>query len=168
MLLEKQFFYEKDFDKSAFWNAYQHNYGLVGRRKLYNTYDKISLKLMIDESKRFEVVYLDNKIKDNSINDDFINRIMHQLAGYINTCAKVRNEYVDMYKKDNTGFEYLSKQYYDIIKEIHYIDYMDIDDLKKLRNEYLHWSVKTNLFGLEPRFKGALPQQQRKREIHHG
>jgi hypothetical protein len=93
---------------------------------------------------------------------------MHQLAGYINACAKVRNEYVDMYKKNNSGFEYLSRQYYDIIKEIHYIDYVDIYDLKKLRNEYLHWSVKTNLFGLEPRVKGALPQQQRKREIHHG
>jgi hypothetical protein len=166
--LQKQFFYEKDLDKFAFYTAYQHNYGLVGRRKLFNTYDKVSLKLMTDESKRFEVIYKATNEKKNAINDDFINRILNQLAGYINACATVRNEYVDLFKADNTSFEYLSRQYYSLLKEIHYLDYVDSNDLKKLRNEYLHWSVKTNLFGLAPRVEGALPQQQRKREIHNG
>jgi len=43
-----------------------------------------------------------------------------------------------------------------------------------LRNEYLHWSVKANEFGLGsresqvPSHEGALEQHYRKREIHHG
>jgi len=43
--IKKEFFYEKDFDKFTAIGANQFNYGLVGRRRLFNTYDKIPLHL---------------------------------------------------------------------------------------------------------------------------
>lgn len=45
---------------------------------------------------------------------------------------------------------------------------MNVDDLHQLRNNYLHWSVKSNLIGLSARHRGALPQNQRKRENQDG
>ncbi|WP_445722858.1 phospholipase effector Tle1 domain-containing protein [Flavobacterium sp.] len=166
--LKKQFFYEKDLDPFTSFIANQFNYGLVGRRKLANTYDKIPLDLMISKSKTFDVVYKDSTLKKNAINDDFINDVYNQLKGYINDCVSVRNAFVTTYNDSKTNYESLSKEYLSKMKTLHYRNYIAIEDLKKLRKNYLHWSVKSNLFGLEARKEGALAEKERKREIHNG
>ncbi|WP_310554923.1 hypothetical protein [Flavobacterium sp.] len=89
---------------------------------------------------------------------------------YFNACAQVRNKYVTEYNSNKQNFEGVSSNY---LKEVSLYDYKSFitpEDLKKLRNEYLHWSVKTNLLGLDPRGGrgGAQKQEQRKREIHNG
>ena len=59
-------------------------------------------------------------------------------------------------------------QYITESKKINYLDYIDIKDLKKLRNRYLHWSVKADQTGLGPRYKEVLPEEKRKRQIQNG
>lgn len=166
--IKKEFFYEKDLDPHTSWYENQYNYGLVGRRMLYNTYDKIPLKLMFNESKHFDVIYLKSKLVDYDIKDDFIYGIYNQLARYINDCGSLRNKYVGDFNSDNSNFSSLSKVYIQEKKKFHYSNYIDSENLKKLRNEYLHWSVKSNLFGLAARNEGPLKQEDRKREIHEG
>lgn len=63
----------------------------------------------------------------------------------------------------------------DEIKGISYLDYIQEEDLKKLRKEYLHWSVKTNKMGLnikgqkhDPSVEGAIAAKYRKRHIQDG
>lgn len=168
--LTKEFFYEKDFDKFASWysNAYQYNYGLVGRRKLFNTYDKIPLQLMIKESKRFEVGYIEKKVEDNEIYDNFIKMIYNNVIQYFNACASHRNNYVSEFNSGKPNTEELSEKYYTELKSYDCSGFILLEDIKKLRNEYLHWSVKSNLIGLSARHEGALPQNQRKREKQDG
>ncbi|MEP7095895.1 MAG: DUF2235 domain-containing protein, partial [Flavobacterium sp.] len=60
------------------------------------------------------------------------------------------------------------QQYIAESAKISYLDYIKPEDLKRLRNEYLHWSAKADKFGLGPRFSEVLPIEKRKREIHHG
>lgn len=167
--IEKRFFYEYEFDKISFFNKDQHNYGLVGTRMLHNTYDKIPLNLMIEKSKDFNVVYLDRKEKINKIEDVFILGIFNDLKHYYNAIRAVRNKYVEEFNKgDGKNFADLSQRFYAEIKLYHYSSYITPKDLKKLRNKYLHWSVKTNLIGYDARGgkEGAIVQEQRKREIH--
>ena len=170
--LEKRFFEERELDKFASWysNAYQYNYGLVGIRDLKNTYDKIPLKIMINKSKDdFGLKYLKTKLNDNEINDPIINNVYNNMVQYINACVAIRNEYVDKYNGGNKqNFNELSKEYYEKLKTAHYSSYITPEDLKQLRNLYLHWSVKSNLIGLAARHEGALPQDQRKREKQNG
>jgi hypothetical protein len=166
--LKKEFFREIDFDKFSTWNAHQHNYGLVGRRKLFNTYDKIPLTLMIKESERFDVKYDNIIIKNNEITDGFINNVYNCMLQYFNACAQVRNKYVTEYNSHKQNSENVSSNYLEEVSLYNYKSFITPDDLKKLRNEYLHWSVKSNLLGLEARKEGPLWQEQRKREIHHG
>ena len=171
--LTKEFFYEKDLDKFSSWysNAYQYNYGLIGRRKLFNTYDKISLKLMVESSKAHgDVVYLKKQEEKNQIKDNFINSFYNQLLGYINACINIRNLFVKEYNNNisQANFDALSKQYLSEIKKEHYSRYVELEDLKTLRNQYLHWSAKDNRIGLEPIKTGALPQNERKRNIQDG
>ena len=168
--LTKEFFYEKDLDPFTSFIANQHNYGLIGRRKLFNTYDKISLKLMTEKSKRFDVVYDAIILTGYEIKDSFVNSMYNQLLGYVNACINIRNLFVDEYNnnKSQSNFDDLSKQYLSEIKREHYSQYVELEDLKTLRNQYLHWSAKDNLYGLEPIRTGALPQNERKREIHNG
>ena len=45
---------------------------------------------------------------------------------------------------------------------------MGLDDLKKLRNKYLHWSVKSNFVGLGPKVAGPQKEEHRKRHTYHG
>lgn len=168
--ISKEFFYEKDFDKFASWysNAYQYNYGLVGRRKLFNTYDKVTLKLMIKESERFEVVYDEKKVKNSEIHDNFINMIYNNIIQYFNACAIHRNKYVAECNSNKQNLVELSEKYYTELKYYNCSSFILPEDIKKLRNEYLHWSVKSNLIGLSARHKGALPQDKRKRENQDG
>ncbi|GAA4773946.1 MULTISPECIES: T6SS phospholipase effector Tle1-like catalytic domain-containing protein [Flavobacterium] len=166
--INKQFFYEKEFDPSTSWYENQFNYGLVGKRMLYNKYDKIPLKLMTEQSKNFDVVYKESSLKKYEIKDDFINSVYNQVLGYFNACASIRNKYVGTYNRTKKDFDIFSRVYIKEIKNENYTNYINETDLKKLRNEYLHWSVKSNLFGLSAREEGALPQNKRKREIHNG
>ena len=168
--LTNEFFYEKNFDPHTKWYQNQYNYGLVGRRTLFNTYDKIPLDLMINQSKGFAVKYLSKKVEANQINDAFINKVYDQLKNYVKACSDNRDSYIIKYdqKTLNVYKKELSLNYSEGLKAIQYTNYLDVADLKKLRNEYLHWSVKSNLFGLSARKEGPLVQSKRKREIHNG
>ncbi|PWB28234.1 phospholipase effector Tle1 domain-containing protein [Flavobacterium sp. HTF] len=134
---------------------------LVGTRILENTYDKIALNKMIMVSKQFEVVYDEAKEKKKTnISDPFIANVFEQLTNYSQAVMTHRNEAIQQNKP--------ATQYIKESKQINYQDYINDDDLKKLRNKYLHWSVKADQFGLGPRFDEVLPVEKRKREIHNG
>lgn len=168
--LTNEFFYEKNFDSKTKGYENQYNYGLVGRRTLFNTYDKIPLDLMINKSKEYNVKYDDTILLGYKINDAFINKIYNQLKQYVKACNDNRDSYLKKYdqKTLNAYKKELSLKYSEGLKAIQYTNYLDVTDLKKLRNEYLHWSVKSNLFGLSARKEGPLAQSKRKREIHNG
>ncbi|CAM3749276.1 DUF2235 domain-containing protein [Flavobacterium gelidilacus] len=168
--LTNEFFYEKNFDPKTKGYENQYNYGLVGRRILFNTYDKIPLDLMINKSKEYNVKYDDSILLGYKINDAFINKIYNQLKQYVKACNDNRDSYFKKYdqKTLNAYKKELSLKYAEGLKAIQYSNYLDVTDLKKLRNEYLHWSVKSNLFGLSARKAGPLAQSKRKREIHNG
>ena len=69
--LKKEFFHKKDINKEGAWysNAYPYNYGLVGRRTLSNSYDKIPLRIMIKKSISFQVEYTDKQLEKHEIKD---------------------------------------------------------------------------------------------------
>jgi hypothetical protein len=144
-------------------------YTVVGTRKdLRNIYDKIPLKKMFFFSDHFGVKYdLTNIEKKYEIDNIFLQGVYNQLMGYMKACSDLRNKYVREKSTD-------SESYLKELRQISYLDYISEKDLKTLRNEYLHWSVKANKFGLEtresqaPSKEGALEQKYRKREIHHG
>ncbi|WP_426485418.1 phospholipase effector Tle1 domain-containing protein [Flavobacterium sp. 2] len=144
-------------------------YTVVGiRKELRNIYDKIPLKKMLYYSNQFGVKY--NTIiieKSHEINEPFLQQVYNQLLNYMVACNDLRNKYVREKSAD-------SQSYLNELRQISYLDYIKEEDLKTLRNEYLHWSVKANKFGLDtresqaPTKEGALEQKYRKREIHHG
>jgi hypothetical protein len=134
---------------------------LVGNRILENTYDKIALNKMILVSKQFGVIY-DQTIEKQktNISDPFMVNIFEQLTSYSRAVMQHRNEAI---KEKKPVSQYLKES-----EQISYLDYINPEDLKKLRNKYLHWSVKADQFGLGPRFTEVLPAEKRKREIHNG
>ncbi|MFV0532010.1 MAG: phospholipase effector Tle1 domain-containing protein [Flavobacteriales bacterium] len=135
-------------------------YYLQGKRKLSNRYDKIPLNQMFHYSKQFEVKYLENRIKkEHKIIGGILERVHSQLINYMNACNQKRNEYVEGKTKGN---------YVQDIKAIRYQDFMDEDLLKKLRNQYLHWSVEYGSLVNGERTSGVLPASQRKRNIQAG
>ncbi|WP_163397645.1 phospholipase effector Tle1 domain-containing protein [Flavobacterium fluviatile] len=144
-------------------------YTVVGTRKgLRNTYDKIPLKKMFFFSDHFGVKYDTNIIENkHEISDVFLQGVYNQIMNYMKACSDLRNEYIK--NKPTLAQEYLNE-----LRQLSYLDYINPEDLKTLRNEYLHWSVKANKFGLEtresqaPSKEGALLQKYRKRETHHG
>jgi uncharacterized protein (DUF2235 family) len=134
---------------------------LVGTRILENAYDKIALNKMIMVSKQFGVKY-DNIIEKQktNISDPFLASVFEQLTNYSRAVLKHRNEAI---RESKPVLQYLKES-----GQISYLDYIDPEDLKKLRNGYLHWSAKADQFGLEPRYNKILPAEKRKREIHNG
>lgn len=155
-------------EKEKFESMEETYYSVIGTRKMRNTYDKIPLKKMFFYSKQFGVIYDDLIITNNhEIEDPFLQKVYNQLLNYMVACNDLRNSYVRQNSWD-------SEKYLAELRQISYNDYIDFEDLKTLRNEYLHWSVKANQFGLgsresqAPSKEGALKQQYRKREIHHG
>lgn len=144
-------------------------YAVVGTREdMRNTYDKIPLKKMFFFSDHHGVKYDEIIITDtHEIKDPFLQKVYNQLMGYMYACCELRNQYIR--EKSNDAESYLNK-----LRQISYMDYINPEDLKTLRNEYLHWSVKADKFGLDkresqaPSKEGALEQKYRKREIHHG
>ena len=168
--LTKQFFWERDLNPKIAGYKNDYNYGLVGRRKLFNTYDKIPLDLMIEKTKQpnVDVKYNDIKLKRNQINDSFIASIYNQLKLYYNEVAKTRNHFIDLYQDNPDKLALYTKNYIAALQNIDHQNYVNMNDLHKLHNRYLHWSVKSNLFGLSARKECALPQHKRKRETHNG
>jgi len=134
---------------------------LVGIRVLENVYDKIALNKMILVSKQFKVEYDDKKEKKKTnISDPFIADVFQQLTKYSQAVMAHRNKAI---KEKKSVDQYITES-----KKINYLDYIDIKDLKKLRNRYLHWSVKADQTGLGPRYKEVLPEEKRKRQIQNG
>ncbi len=166
--LKKEFFKNKDFKKNVMFLDNGKFYGLVGKRRLYNSFDKIPLDMMIEKSKYFKVEYKSEKLEDYKIKDPFIDNIYNQIKGYYNASINIRNSYVNKYNKELENFDSYSKNYLKEIKQVNYTTYINIDDLHQLRNNYLHWSVKSSLTGLSARIEGDAPQNERKREIHNG
>lgn len=136
------------------------HYKLVGKRKLSNEYDKIPLLRMIEYSKQFQVVYEDSKINDYQITDPFINTIYIQLSHYLYACHTLRNGYI---RRSDEGEKVNVQEYLEALGKISYLDYIDTDDLKELRNRYLHWSANLSETGRGPRVKEPLPFRQRTR-----
>lgn len=172
--LEIKYFYQKDVKYDRWWNKGNQYYGLVGTRQLSNHYDKVPLNLMFHYSKQFGVQYLDSIINENhKIVDSFLSSIYGQLLEYTNGCNQIRNKYVNEFNK---GSKPSAAQYIQDVKALNYLNKIsDINDLKRLRHEYLHWSVKANQIGLSPKpnndapkKEGALTAQYRKRHIQDG
>lgn len=171
--LEIKYFRQKDVNYDRWWNKTSMYYGLVGTRKLSNKYDKIPLNQMFHYSKQHEVIYLEDLINENhKITDSFLTGIYSQLSTYTNACNQLRNNYVEDFK---AGKKPSVAKYKQDIKAISYLGHIQEEDLKKLRNEYLHWSVKANQIGLDarpndnaPKRRGALAAQYRKRNIQNG
>lgn len=136
---------------------------LTGSRKPFNTYDKISLNTMFHYSKQFEIKYIQKGIDNNKISDTFLNKIYNQLLGYMNACTSLRNKYIEEYNKTNSSGDYVEK-----IKTLHYEDFIDVEDLKILRNKYLHWSASVTKLGLGPRIGMVTNSKERKRNIQDG
>jgi len=171
--LEIKYFYQKDVNYGRWWNIGAQYYGLVGTRTLSNKYDKVPLNQMFHYSKQHEVKYIEEIINDNhKINEPFLTKIYNQLLGYMNVCNDLRNKYVKEYDE---GKKPSAAQYIKDIKAVSYLGHIDPEDLKILRNQYLHWSVKANQIGLDarpndnaPKRKGALEAKYRKRNIQNG
>jgi hypothetical protein len=171
--LKIKYFNQKDVKYDRWWNKTSLYYGLVGTRNLSNKYDKIPLNLMFHYSKDNEVKYLEDLMtEDHAINDSFLKGIYGQLASYMNSCNSLRNQYVDDY---NAGKKPSASKYIADVKALSYLGNIGENDLKTLRNKYLHWSVKANQIGLDarpndnaPKTRGALAAQYRKRNIQNG
>jgi len=169
-------FYQKDLDPDKRWTKDSTSYnGIMGTRVLSNAYDKIALNQMFhysQDEKTGGVKYLENSLQRHKIEGDLLTRIYNQLINYMNACNELRNQYVKKYiHGDNPSVaEYLAE-----IKKISYLDFIEEQDLKDLRHQYLHWSVKANQIGLSakpnndaPKKEGALEAKYRKRNIQDG
>lgn len=139
-------------------------YGLVGTRTLHNSYDKVSLNQMFYYSKFFDVKYKNVSLEDNQIKNSFLMNVYDQLRDYTNACTRFRNQYVDRY---NSG-ENIQAEYLAAVKKIRYQDFIAPEDLKKLRNEYLHWSSSATKFGYGPKVGGVKNGAERNRNIQYG
>ena len=164
----KTFYKEVEYDGFFTKPFNQFIYGLLGTRILKNSYDKVPLQLMLQQSIYFKVSYLDGKLKDNEIEDVFIKGIQKDINEYVNTCNHKRSDYIDAINKGEGSLESSATAYIKDIKKIHYKDFMKLADLKKLRNEYLHWSVKSNFLGLGANNPGPKTEEHRKRHTYHG
>ncbi len=136
---------------------------LKGKRRLHNAYDKVSLNAMFHYSKQFDVKYDTSLIENHKITDAFLSRIYNQILGYMNACTNLRNDYIGNYNKIGSSGDYVEK-----IKKIYYEDFTDPNDLKILRNRYLHWSASVTKLGLGPRVGKVTDAKDRKRNIQDG
>lgn len=133
---------------------------LKGKRKLHNSYSKIPLNQMFHYSKQFGVKYIESIIKNiHKIDSEPLTRVYNQLLVYMNACNQKRNDYIE---------DKISGNYIQDIKKISYLDFIKEEDLKKLRNEYLHWSVDYGGFVNGQNVSGVLPAFKRKRTIQDG
>lgn len=142
------------------------SYILVGHRKsVFNTYDKVSLNTMLYYSTQFDVKYNKEKIvADHKIKEEFLSRIYTNLLDYMSACGTLRNSYIKEYTETGSSRDYIEK-----LKKIHYEDFIkNPNDLKTLRNKYLHWSSSVTKFGLGPKIGKVTNGKERKRNIQDG
>uniref|UniRef100_A0AAU6WTW4 Uncharacterized protein n=1 Tax=Chryseobacterium endophyticum TaxID=1854762 RepID=A0AAU6WTW4_9FLAO len=85
------------------------------------------------------------------------------MLGYMNACNNLRNEFIEEYNKTNSSGDYVEK-----LKTLNYEEYVDQQDLKILRNQYLHWSASVTKLGLGPRIGKVTSAKERKRNIQDG
>lgn len=115
---------------------------------------------MFHYSKQFGVKYIESIIKNiHKIDSEPLTRVYNQLLVYMNACNQKRNDYIE---------DKISGNYIQDIKKISYLDFIKEEDLKKLRNEYLHWSVDYGGFVNGQNVSGVLPAFKRKRTIQDG
>lgn len=136
---------------------------LQGTRAPKNDFDKIPLNTMFHYSAFFNVKYKNTAKKDHEITDPFMQRFNSQIWGYINACNSLRETYRREYLRSNSAGDYISR-----IKTLSYIDFVDLDDLKTLRNEFLHWSANVSEFGYAPRVTDVAIGNERSRFIQNG
>ena len=138
---------------------------LIGKRILSNGYNKIPLLKMIEYSKQFSVVYQSAMLKKLQITDPLIQRVSSQLSHYFHACHSLRNDYVKRFNKGETVDQ---QEYLQRLDEISYLSYVDSQDLKALRNGYLHWSADIDKIGMAPAVEDPAPITDRKRHILEG
>lgn len=136
---------------------------LKGTRKPYNTYDKISLNAMFHYSQGSGVKYDNDLTGRHKITDPFLLEVRDQLLHYMNACTLLRNTYVSDYNRSRYSGEYLTK-----LKALHYESFVDLEKLKILRNQYLHWSASATKIGYGPRTGKVTSGKERTRNIQNG
>lgn len=133
---------------------------IVGKRILFNHYDRIPLYMMFHYSKKFKIKYRDEVVnKMINIQGKELTNIYNGLIRYMNTCNQMRNDYIDRKIKGN---------YIEDIKKKKYNSFVKWEDLKYLRNRYLHWSVIYGDIVHGQEVSEAVPHHQRKRKIQDG
>ena len=151
----------KQYMKGVNYN-YKTKYELRGKRILSNHYDRIPLNLMYHYSKQGDsgVKYLDDRISKKLEINELLSSIYIELLNYITVCNKKRNDYIT---KKTSG------NYLQDIKATSYLHYISNENLKLLRNRYLHWSVDYgDIIVNGENVSGVLPASQRKRTIQNG
>ncbi|WP_296151321.1 DUF2235 domain-containing protein [uncultured Flavobacterium sp.] len=152
---------------------------LYGHRKLYNGYTFIPLSFMAEFAIETGV-----DIKDSYINANYkipgeLSNIHNDLIDYKNEILNLREELhredLDDKKDESeiTGvFDVIEdifesdkkKKYIKKSKKISYLDFIsDEKDLHYLRNNYLHWSAKSDKFGLDPVTRSTKFKDKRKK-----
>lgn len=155
---------------------------LYGHRKLYNGYSYIPLDIMSEFSIKAGVSIDDNYFTKMGwlIPSDLMN-VYYGLTKYKNAIINLKKELfaeqqedikdknnrdgfleeawgvIDDFTTTNKQKKYLKKS-----KKISYLDFVDEDNLKFLRNKYLHWSAKSDKFGLEPVTRSKKFENKRK------
>lgn len=124
---------------------------LSGERYLKNTYSYIPLHLMIDYSLEFEEKFpinkplLENQKYDMS-SDPLLVRVKKKLQGFMHNSIQpyVYKSYKSIHEKYK-GSKIPQQRFADYQREL-----AEQTDLRKLRNEYLHWSAEYDGVGMDP------------------
>lgn len=159
---------------------------LYGHRKLNQGYSFIPMNIMCDFALEMGV-----PIKKSTLNNlGFVvpadlKEIEKGIRKYSNTVVNLRKglmaedheEKVERMKRDgwfddlvgavaDTFTADKQKKYLKKSKEISYLDFIKEKDLHYLRNNYLHWSSKSDSFGLDPNSRSV--DYEDKRQIYEG
>lgn len=155
---------------------------LYGHRKLYNGYTFIPLDIMSEFSIKAGLPVDDNYfIKMNWLIPSDLMNIHNGLIKYKDAIVNLKETLLEEQREDindrndrdgifEEGFGVIEdvftvdkqKKYLKKSKKISYLDFVDEDDLKLLRNKYLHWSAKSDKFGLEPVTRSKKIENKRK------
>lgn len=122
------------------------------RELVKKTYSYIPLQFMGEygknENLKIDVTQIDTKYK--ILDDPLLVRVKKKLNGYIMGNGKPYNFrwFADI-RKQYEGTKIPEQRYADYHREI-----KEQEDLRKLRNEYLHWSADYDWVGMNPRSSG--------------
>ena len=134
-----------------YWN-------LKGTRKLKKTYSYIPLHFMAEIGKEKGTPFNRNKLEEQKYkmsDDPLLVRVKERLRKYVfGSEQPFRFKPLKQVDEKYKGAKIPEQRYADYLKEL-----QDQKDLRKLRNEYLHWSAKREGFGMDP-------TSDRKRVVH--